>query len=181
MMFVRNCCLLHSVYRASMFTMQHSKSLSHEPEYLELLKPPVPLYDVLDVQVKGYDFAVVEQFAKYVHNIALKMDIEVEDSWATPSQSLHVTNFKPESTVVENSYHLNIYERNVQVSGLSATIAPTFLEVIQKSLPEGVNFCVQLHQQEFEEMRYIPDLQLEDFKRQLDEIKNPKTQAGKKK
>ncbi|XP_022235533.1 uncharacterized protein LOC106475790 isoform X1 [Limulus polyphemus] len=78
-MFVRNCYLLRSVHRASMFTMQHRKSSSYEPEYLELLKPSVPLYEVLNVQVKGHDFAVLEQFAKYVHNIALKMDIEVED------------------------------------------------------------------------------------------------------
>jgi len=30
----------------------------------------VPVHDLLRVQLKGYDFAILESFAKYVHNIS---------------------------------------------------------------------------------------------------------------
>lgn len=51
----------------------------YEPEYLDMLKPDVPEYEEVNVQMKGYDFAILESFQKFVHNIANNMDIEVSD------------------------------------------------------------------------------------------------------
>lgn len=39
-------------------------------------------------------------------------------SWATPARNFRVTQLKPESSVVQNEYRLNLYERNVQVSSM---------------------------------------------------------------
>lgn len=51
----------------------------YEPDYLDMLKPDVPEYEEINVQMKGYDFAVLESFQKLVHTIAENMDIEVSD------------------------------------------------------------------------------------------------------
>lgn len=51
----------------------------YEPEYLDMLKPNIPEYEAVNVQIKGYDFAILESFQKFVHSIADNMDIEVSD------------------------------------------------------------------------------------------------------
>jgi len=51
----------------------------YEPDYLDMLRPDIPEYEEINVQMKGYDFAVLESFQKFVHNIAENMDIEVVD------------------------------------------------------------------------------------------------------
>lgn len=51
----------------------------YEPEYLDCLKPDIPEYEEVNVQIKGYDFAVLESFQKFVHVTAENMSIEVSD------------------------------------------------------------------------------------------------------
>lgn len=53
----------------------------YEPDYLDLLKPDIPEYDEINVQMKGYDFAVLESFQKCVHTIAENMELEVTDGY----------------------------------------------------------------------------------------------------
>lgn len=84
------------------------------------MKSKLPLYDTLNIQMRGYDFPVLESYQKLVHNIAKNMDVEVEDAWATPAQHLQVSSFKPNSEIVANQYLLKKYERTVQVTDISA-------------------------------------------------------------
>lgn len=51
----------------------------YEPDYLDMLQPEIPEYEELNVQMKGYDFAVLESFQKFVHTVAENMDLEVSD------------------------------------------------------------------------------------------------------
>lgn len=37
-------------------------------------------------------------------------------SWAIPGQKLEITRTEPNTSIVDTTYHLCIYERNVQVS-----------------------------------------------------------------
>jgi large subunit ribosomal protein L48 len=46
---------------------------------LDSLKPDIPEYEEINVQIKGYDFAVLESFQKFVHTTAENMNIEVSD------------------------------------------------------------------------------------------------------
>lgn len=43
------------------------------------MKPKIPLYPTINIQVKGYDYPVLEQFQKLVHQLAENMDIDVEN------------------------------------------------------------------------------------------------------
>uniref|UniRef100_A0A023G7C7 Putative mitochondrial ribosomal protein l48 n=1 Tax=Amblyomma triste TaxID=251400 RepID=A0A023G7C7_AMBTT len=154
----------------------------HEPEYLQYLKPPMPVYEgLINVQLKGYDFTVLENCAKKVAKMASMLGIKVSECWATPLESMSISTYKPQSTIVEDTYKLNVYERNIQVSELSGVMAPIFVEAIQASLAEGVRLSVHRHLPEHEEIRYVPDLELEELQRQLDEIVNPPTSQHVKK
>lgn len=84
------------------------------------MRSKVPLHDKLNIQMRGYDFAVLENYQKLVHNLASNMDIEVEDAWGTPAQELQIITYKPNSEVVDSKYLLKNYERTVQVTDISA-------------------------------------------------------------
>ncbi|XP_077559338.1 mitochondrial ribosomal protein L48 [Haemaphysalis longicornis] len=154
----------------------------HEPEYLQYLKPPLPVYEgFVNVQLKGYDFTVLEHNAKKVVKIATMLGIRISECWATPLESVAISTYKPQSTTVDDTFKLNVYERNIQLSELSGVMAPIFLEAVQASLAEGVRLSLHKHLPEHEEIRYVPDLELEELQRQLDEIVNPSASKHVKK
>lgn len=84
------------------------------------MKPKYPLYDTLNIQIRGYDFPIVENYQKFVHNLLQNMDINVEDSWAVPAQDLKLTTFKPNSEIASSQFNLKLYERTVQITDVSS-------------------------------------------------------------
>lgn len=44
-----------------------------------MLKPKVPIYPMLNVQIKGYIYPVLENYQSFVHKIAKLMDIDVDN------------------------------------------------------------------------------------------------------
>ncbi|GFQ85026.1 ribosomal_S10 domain-containing protein [Trichonephila clavata] len=144
-----------------------------EPDYIKFTKPQVPVYERLNIQMKAYDYTVLEHYAKHVHKIAHNMDFEVSDAWATPHQAWKVTNHEPNTTKVSSECVLNKYERNIQITNLPAYCASTFFEIIQSSLPMGVFVSIHPHEEQHSEIRYIPDFELIVLKKQLEELVNP--------
>ncbi|KAJ8895824.1 hypothetical protein PR048_001162 [Dryococelus australis] len=140
---------------------------------LDKLKPDIPVYNTLNIQIKGYDFPVLENYQKFVHGIAEAMEIEVEDSWAVPPQHLQIQKFKPRSSIVDSEYKLLVYERNVQITDLPSTVASVFFEVIQAVLPEGVSLSIHEHLKEHDDVRFVPDQQLKELKTELDSLGGP--------
>jgi large subunit ribosomal protein L48 len=59
------------------------------------------------------------------------------------------------------------------VVDLPSTVGSVLFEVLQTALPEGVSMTVHEHKEEYEEMRYIPDVQLLELKSQLEELGGP--------
>lgn len=80
---------------------------------------------------------------------------------------------KPASSVIESTYHLTVYERIVQISDIGAPIYPIFLRVVQAALPEGVSLDVIEHTDAHDESRYVPDKDLLECKKLLDEMGGP--------
>jgi large subunit ribosomal protein L48 len=142
----------------------------YEPEYLDMLKPDIPEYEKINVQIKGFDFAVLESYQKCVHTFAENMDIEVSDGWALPPQTINVKRFAPHSDHVESQYTMSVYERNIQLVDIPTTKFSLLLEVIEDSLPAGVKVSVHKHTDEIEKLKYIPDNELKVLKDQLEEM-----------
>lgn len=83
------------------------------------MKSKIPIYDTLNIQMRGYDYSVLESYQKLVCRIATNMDINVEDAWAIPAQHLQIVTYKPNSEIVDSKYLLKNYERTVQITDIN--------------------------------------------------------------
>lgn len=43
------------------------------------MKPKYPQYETINIQVKGYDYSILENYQKFVHNMAESMDLDICD------------------------------------------------------------------------------------------------------
>ncbi|KAM3964196.1 mitochondrial ribosomal protein L48 [Aphomia sociella] len=168
---------------ASLIQLQQKrlKSDLYEPDYLISMEPDEPVYDCLNLQLKGYDFTLLEATQSQIHRYAEVMGIQVDECWATPAQQLKVQKFKPGGTAIDTEYHFNIYERNVQVSDVPAWALGTLLRVARASLPEGCTLNIHEHTVDHEEIRYVPDNELLDLKQQLEDMGGSRAEKRKKK
>ncbi|CAG9785703.1 unnamed protein product [Diatraea saccharalis] len=163
------------------FQQQRHKNDLYEPDYLISMEPDEPVYDCLNLQLKGYDFPVLEAYQSQIHRYAEIMGIQVEECWATPAKQLKIQRFKPGSTVVDAEYLLDVYERNVQVTDVPAWALGTLLRVARACLPQGCTLNVHEHQPEHEEMRYVPDNQLKELEQQLQDMGGSRAERRKRK
>lgn len=169
-----------SLYKISTQDYSDGRSV-YEPDYLESLKPKYPQYSCLNVQMKGYDFPILESYQRYLHSVAEYLDIDVSDCYALPPQTTQVQRLRPNSAVVDAEYRLTIYERNLQINDVNAPVYPVFLRIAQAALPEGVQLSVQEHSDELEERRYVPDRDLLDLKAELERMQAGGAGGPKKK
>ncbi|KAM4044039.1 large ribosomal subunit protein mL48 isoform 1-T1 [Anomaloglossus baeobatrachus] len=102
-------------------------------------------YGVLNFQVSGHNMRYVEHFAQYMHNFFNQMSIKVEESYAKPTKTKEVLLLPEVGNKMFVDSVLTLHERIVQVSGVSATMAPIIIEVFTMNQPEGVNLLVKEH------------------------------------
>ena len=67
------------------------------------------------MQIKGYNFEILESFQSFIHNMAENIGIDVAEAWATPATTWQAFTYAEESTVVQDTYQLDLYERNIQI------------------------------------------------------------------
>ncbi|NXF97049.1 RM48 protein, partial [Eubucco bourcierii] len=66
-------------------------------------------------------------------------------SYAMPTKTSEVQFLEERGSKMQLDAVLTTHQRVVQVTGLSSTFAPIFLEIIQSSQPEGVHLLVKEH------------------------------------
>ncbi|KAJ8919318.1 hypothetical protein NQ315_003902 [Exocentrus adspersus] len=171
---IKNLVLRPSYFGSiSCLTKRYVSGGLYEPDYLEGLKPKVPLYDTLNIHIKGYDYPVLESYQKFLHNILKNIDINVEECWALPAQVMNISTYKPRSEIVNAQYNLKLYNRFIQITDVAATQLPIVIRTIEATLPAGVSLNVRPHEEADEEIRYIPDSELNSLKQQLDDLGGP--------
>lgn len=138
-----------------------------EPDYLDSEGGVIPTYPTLNVQVKGYDFDILESFQSFVHNVAENMGVDVESAWATPAKTYDVSIFHEGGTRVRDVNNLSHYERNIQMVGLRSIDAPILFDIMRSCLPEGVEMSVHHHLLEHFEDRWIPDPFIDGIRKEL--------------
>jgi len=151
-----------------------------EPHYLDSAVPRIPTYPPINIQIKSYNFDVLESFQSFVHNYAENMGITVKESWATPAQTNKITNFVEGSTRVKTDFTLSMYERNVQLINMRSVDAPLLIDAIRKCLPQSVELSVHEHTQEHFEERWIPDPFIDSIRSELEEGQEKKDAALEK-
>jgi len=159
---------LSKAYLASRtFSISASKLKTFEPDYLDSAVPEIPTYPPLNIQMKSYNFDVLESYQSFVHNTAENMGVDVQETWATPAKSYKVSTFIEGSTRVKSEVNLNMFERNVHVVNLRTIDAPVLIDTIRAALPQSVHLTFHEHQVEFEEERWIPDPFINSLREEL--------------
>lgn len=100
-------------------------------------------YGVLNIHLTAYDMTLAESYAQYIHNLCNHLSIKVEESYAMPTKTMEILQLQDQGNKMFLDSVLTTHERVVQISGLSATFAGIFLEIIQGNLPEGVRLSVR--------------------------------------
>ncbi|CAD7693788.1 unnamed protein product [Nyctereutes procyonoides] len=154
-------------------TSQHYKSKPTHGigKYKQLVKPQEPKkkkgkvevrpfnlrtyyeYGVLNIHLTSYDMALAERYAQYVHHLCSHLSIKIEEMLLLQDQG---------NKMLLDSV-LTTHERMVQISGLSATFAEIFFEIIQSNLPERVRLSVKEHTEEDFKGRFKARSELEEL------------------
>lgn len=129
-------------------------------------------YKLLNLQIKGYDYVVLEKYQGYLHKTMNKMSIQVVKSWSAPHQELKIETLGDKSTAVENSYTMKVYERNLQMKDALVTKLPLLIDIINMTSPPGVSFSIHRHSIEDEDKIYFRDSVLEKLKEELKDLKD---------
>ncbi|XP_008850938.1 39S ribosomal protein L48, mitochondrial [Nannospalax galili] len=120
-------------------------------------------YGVLNIHLTAYDMTQAESYAQYVHNLCNQLSIQVEESYAMPTKTMEVMRLPDQGSKMILDSVLTTHERVVQISGLSATFAEIFLEILQSNLPEGVRLSVREHTEEDFKGRFKARPELEEL------------------
>lgn len=133
------------------------------------LPPEIPEYDTLALKFKGYDFTVLERFAKHAHSVLRSMTLTTE-CYPMPCKSIRVNTYRLNSTIIDKTYNLDLYERVIVISNLPSIKLSPLITLLTCNTPEGVMLDVDYLSPSDEESRYIPDRQLLELQGQLEEI-----------
>ncbi|CAL7938622.1 unnamed protein product [Xylocopa violacea] len=142
----------------------------YSPPYLKKKNIEIPVYPVLNIQLTGYKYPLLENYQSFIHKLAKVLDITVEDSFALPHKEYKIKKFKKESSITESEYQLRIYERHVQISNVSSIKCPIFIRILEATLPEGVSAHIDNYDPSLKNKSLIPNKELLDLKANLNEL-----------
>ncbi|KAJ7319602.1 hypothetical protein JRQ81_019113 [Phrynocephalus forsythii] len=132
------------------------------------MKPIVPEtehnYGSLNIVMTSCNMPVVEKYAQYVHRFCNRMSVKVEECYAMPTKTMEVFLMQAQGVKYEMDFVLTTHQRVVQISGLSATLAPIFLEILQTHQPEGVHLSVKKYTEEDYQVRLKARPELEELR-----------------
>ncbi|XP_059161068.1 uncharacterized protein LOC131944460 [Physella acuta] len=165
-----------TMYKNDVIRFLATRSKFHgmwEPNDLKL-QPDIPEYKALHIVMRGYDFPVLESYAKYLHKAVESIFKLESDAWATPAKSTEVRTFHQNSSTVNEKYSLIKYDRTVMVENIPTTTVPILLQFIRRHCPQGVEVSLKEPSAEEEEARYVPDYQVKELQTTKDAIASGK-------
>ncbi|KAM4714106.1 large ribosomal subunit protein mL48 [Anableps anableps] len=126
-------------------------------------------YGTLNVKVSGYDMTVVEHYSQYIHNLCNRLGIKVAESYALPTRSTEVMLMQEQGNKTYVDAVLKTHQRVVQLSSLSASLCPVFVDVLLKNQPEGVKLSVKEHTEADYQARFKARPELEGLIAQINQ------------
>ncbi|KAL7676513.1 hypothetical protein ACOME3_002766 [Neoechinorhynchus agilis] len=103
------------------------------------------LYSEVRLELEGHDVCVLDSYQKYIELTSNELDLKIEqierplrfiERWSIlKSKFGHKKHFK--------QYEMRTYFRTITLSNLTGSTLSTFLEYIQRNVPEGVMMIVR--------------------------------------
>lgn len=143
----------------------------HEPKYLDQIRPNVGYYKYLNLQLRGYDFVILEKYQSHLHRFMLnKIHMITSSTWSTPHQEIKLDVLIDKSTAIDFTTNLRIYERNIQIKNALITKLPILLDYIHSTIPPGITFSIDRSSETDEKKLYFRDSVLDNLKVELQEL-----------
>ncbi|KAI8744498.1 39S ribosomal protein L48 mitochondrial isoform X2 [Biomphalaria glabrata] len=169
---LRQTSLLNTCTQRLLYTPSQYHGL-WEPNDLKL-EPDIPEFSALHIQMKGYDYAVLESYSKFIHNAMDSIFNLDTDSWASPAKKTEARTYHPRSTTVNEKYNLSKYDRTVLVENIPTIRVPILLQFIRRNSPPGVEVSFKEPSPDDEEFRYVPDYDVIQLKAEKEAIASGK-------
>ncbi|XP_076761548.1 mitochondrial ribosomal protein L48 [Xylocopa sonorina] len=142
----------------------------YEPPYLKQKELEIPVYPVLNIQLRGYKYPLLESYQSFIHKLARVLDFKIDDSFAFPHKEYKIKRFKKGTSVTDTEYNLKIYERDMLISNVSSIKCPILIRILEATLPEGVTLHIDNYDPSIQKLRIIPNKELLDLKDELNAI-----------
>lgn len=123
------------------------------------------LYGRIDIEVKGHDPTVLNSYNKFLKMAADELDVSIVKVTTPPKVIERLTVLKSAHVHKKHrvQYETRTHYRNFELKHLTGSTADTFLEYLQRSLPEGVAMKVTRHAiEELPEHIRQPPAQVQD-------------------
>ncbi|XP_078037188.1 mitochondrial ribosomal protein L48 [Augochlora pura] len=143
----------------------------YEPPYLMVKHTGPPLYPVLNIQIRGYSYPLLESYQSLIQKLTNELDVDIDDSYAFPHRDLKIERYRKQSSLTESEYNFKIFERDIIISNVNSTKLPILVRILEATLPTGVSLEIKEYDPAIEVKRVIPDKELYDLKVELDHIK----------
>jgi hypothetical protein len=153
----------------------------NQPEYLKYLKPTVPYHGVQNIQIKGYDYVILDGFKVFITRLLKQLDVKMKQKWATPCQELALDKFQNESYGIEETINVNIFERNLQIDELPSYKESILIESLVLSKPPGVTITIEKHDPSVLDKLHMIDMELVNAKEEFEFWSKPWEEIAKTK
>ncbi|XP_070576530.1 small ribosomal subunit protein uS10m-like isoform X1 [Ptychodera flava] len=106
---------------------------------------PDSLFKRITLKLKGHDDSVLDSYQQFVTMAAGELDINVSDIKILDRHNKRYTLLKSRHIYKKHrvQYEIRTYMRQIELKHLTGSTADTFLEYIERNLPEGVAMHVQ--------------------------------------
>ncbi|XP_064484654.1 small ribosomal subunit protein uS10m-like [Ornithodoros turicata] len=143
---------------------QASETLDVKPAEEQLDDEVDKLFKYVEIEVRGHDPAVLRSYKWYALETARHLDIKVAKTWEPKKVHKRLTTLKSAFAKKKYlvQYEARTYFQVMQFQHLTGSTADTFLEYVQRNLPEGVAMKVTKTQIEQPPEYVKPPVQIED-------------------
>ncbi|KAK4472267.1 hypothetical protein MN116_003536 [Schistosoma mekongi] len=145
------------------------KIRSPDPPYLSL-KPPIHVYQGLQLDVRGHDYAQLEKFTSYVHKFLNNFDYDVKNFPLTPNKKLYRL-YHSNSTNICSEFEISEFRRIYRVTGVKSVHLPILFDFIYQNLSSGITINVGKTDISLNEDRFVPQLEKEALEKELSKLK----------
>jgi small subunit ribosomal protein S10 len=128
--------VLHFTTNASLFNSEEVKDIINAPS-----SGPDRLFREIQIEIKAHQPDVLKSYSWFASTAAKELNIDILENWAEPEP--HMMRKTLLKSVFGHSkhrvqYELRTYYHMLKVGKLTESTADTYLEYIQRNLPEGV-------------------------------------------
>ncbi|CAH1792210.1 unnamed protein product [Owenia fusiformis] len=164
---------LHRFYSAESWQSSTAPTTtSHQQVEPEVTDEADVLYKSVEIEAKGHELAVLDSYEKFCCLAAKELGLNMANVWTPPRNILRRTLLKSKHIYKKHrvQYEIRTYFRVFQLKHITGCSADTYLEYIQRNLPEGMAMKVTRNR-----LEAIPDhiQPPEDFAGKSDELPYP--------